>query len=100
MRGRLRVTLLVTLAVAWAAPAWSAPAPPAPGSASAAATAVPVAVAAQSAVIVDGFDSAAGWTAQPADGVEMKLSFDRQARTARELRAGWWLHSITVADAV
>ena len=32
-------------------------------------------------------------------GVEMKLSFNRQARTARELRDGWWLHSIAAAAA-
>lgn len=60
MRDRFRVVLLVVLSVAQAAAAWSAPASPASGSAS--------------AVLVDGFDSAAAWAAQPADGVEMKLS--------------------------
>lgn len=28
-------------------------------------------------------------------GVEMKLSFDRTARTPKDLRAAWWLHSIS-----
>jgi hypothetical protein len=35
-------------------------------------TSVPA--AAQGAVLVDGFDSAAAWQAMPADGVEMRLS--------------------------
>ena len=57
MSGRLRVALAAVLAgtpVAAAAP--------------------PAGDAARSAVLVDGFDSAAAWTAQPADGVEMTLS--------------------------
>ena len=60
MSGRLWVTLLVALAVARAAPALPAP--------------VSAPVLAAPPVLVDGFDSAAAWTALPADGVEMRLS--------------------------
>ncbi len=78
MRGRLRVALLAVLTVACVAPARSAPAPPAPVSAPAAAatvvTAVPPGATAPSAELVDGFDDDAAWTAQPSDGVELKLS--------------------------
>ena len=66
MSGRLRVALVVALVLAWAAPAVDA--------ASAADAAVPTGSAAPSAALVDGFDSAAAWTAQPADGVEMRLT--------------------------
>lgn len=34
-----------------------------------------------------------------AAGVEMKLYFERQARSARERTARWWLHSIVRAEA-
>jgi len=61
MRGRLPLPA-VLLAIALA------------GAPALAVAVVPVGAAAQSAVLVDGFDSAAAWTASPADGVEMRLS--------------------------
>jgi hypothetical protein len=63
MRGRLRVALAAVLAAMWAAPAVV----------TAAATGSPGA-APPAAALVDGFESAATWTAQPADGVELRLT--------------------------
>ena len=66
MSARPWAVLLAALAVVPAAPARPAPAPP----------------AAPATVRVDGFDSAAAWRAQPADGVEMKLTDEPVAGSA------------------
>ena len=33
-------------------------------------------------------------------GTELRITFNRRARTAQELRDGWWIQSLTTPDAV
>ena len=73
MSARLRVALLAALAIAHGAPARPAAAPAAP---------VPAPAAPALPVQLGDFDSARGWTAQPADGVEMRLSDEPADRCA------------------